>query len=435
MSEPDSSEWTRPRTLMWAILLGLSLVGFGGSFLKAFRPPDDYTTDFIQEWLSARNYFAGEPIYEDQLVALARHWPEFRPSDPETFLRWNAHPPAAVLVALPFAKLGYQDAQLAWNIVTFALFVFSIALVWRELVGVFYPWLLACVLSLILVALPIHTSLQHGQLNFLLTFLVTLGWVADRRGHPLSAGILVGLAAGLKLFPGFLLLYFLASRRWHAVLGFAIGALTINTVALISFGVNAFETYFREVIPSLQAYQSGWRNLSINGWSLRLLDPHLIQADATAYRNPALAKVLTAVLTVLVIILVAWQAWSGRKNDDPDRGWASAIVGMMLVSPITWHHYLVLLLVPLGILAQRLNGRLFRVLGWMVLVVLILGAQVFVALSMGLSTAQLFGPAHHVPMSQRVNLIAISMHSYALLLLLFMTLLIPNRLTPAARIS
>lgn len=427
MPDANSSDWRRPRTIVWALVFGLVVLAFGKLFITSFRPPDDYIADFIQEWLSARNAFAGEPIYGDQLDALARHWPEFRPQDPGSVLRFNAHPPAAVLVALPFAQLGYQDAHFAWNIVTFALFLVSIVLVARELMDRVRPWVVLCGLSILLFALPVHTSLQQGQLNFLLTFLLMVAWVADRRGYLIASGLLVGLAAGLKLFPGFVLLYFLASGRWRATVGFAIGAVGINLAALAAFGMGAFETYLRDVIPSLQQFQTGWRNLSIYGWMLRLLDPHVVQVGPEAERYPTLARLITVVASIGVVLLVVWQAWRSRRTDDPDRGWATAIVGMLLVSPITWHHYLVMLLVPLGILAARLEFRLLRVAGWVVLVVLLLGTQFFVTIGYGRQTAQLFGPAHHVPMTQRVNLLFVSLHTYALLGMLLLSIAVPDR--------
>ena len=57
---------------------------------------------------SGFNYYAGEPVYENQSAALARHMPAFRPDNPDVLLPWNAHPPASVLVALPLAKLDFR---------------------------------------------------------------------------------------------------------------------------------------------------------------------------------------------------------------------------------------------------------------------------------------------------------------------------------------
>lgn len=431
MHDADTSEWTRPSTIVWAVVLGLAVLAFGKSFVTAFRPPDDYTTDFIQEWLSVRNYFASEPVYENQLDSLARHWPAFRPSNPDTFLPWNAHPPAAVLVALPFARLGFQDAQLAWNAVTFGLFLASIGLAWRELATRFRPWHVLATAAVVLFAAPVSVTLSLGQVNFLLTFLLTLGWVADRRGYQLGAGLAVGVAAGLKLFPGFVLLYFLAAGRWRAAVGLVVGAVALNAAALGVFGVGAFEAYVRDVMPSLQVFQSGWRNLSINGWMLRFLDPHPTQAGPDAYRNHTLALGLTGAAALLVVSLVGWAAWRSKRTADPDRGWAVALVGMLLVSPITWQHYLVILVAPLGILAVRLPAVL-RWFGWVVTAILCLPTGAFGLLVLGRTRGKELGPAHHVAMTQAQNLAGISVQTYALVALFVLTLLVPARPAPTS---
>lgn len=409
------------------MVLGVAVLLMGNSFVHCFRPPDYLLTDFIQEWLSGRNYFVNEPVYQNQHVTLLRHMPEFR-TDISTFLPWNAHPPAAVLIALPLARFDYQTAQFIWNLVTFTLFVFSIWLVWRELATRFQPWHVFSICTLLLFASPVVITLRQGQLNFLLAFLLTVGWVADRHGYQLGAGLAVGLAAGLKLFPGFILLYFLGAGRWRAAIGLVIGAVVINALTLAVVGIGAFETYVREVIPSLQVFQSGWRNISINGWVLRLLDPHPIQAGPEAYRNPVLAKLLTAVGVLLVSAVVVWIAIRARRTVDPDRGWAVALTGMLLVSPITWSHYLVLLVVPLAVLANRIPPGPTRWCGWVVVAVLCVPDLVFGLIALGLSRRQqLMGAVHHVAMTPAQNLFGISALTYAVIALFVLTLLIPER--------
>jgi hypothetical protein len=99
------------------LLLIAGLAFTGPKYLQAFRPPEGRTSDFVQEWLSARNFATGHPIYESQFVSGSRHLPE----SPPPYLQYNAHPPGSVLLALPFAGLNYWDAHFAWNLVTTSL--------------------------------------------------------------------------------------------------------------------------------------------------------------------------------------------------------------------------------------------------------------------------------------------------------------------------
>ena len=49
----------------------LALVSFVPVFFGLFRPADPYR-DFSQEWLSARNFWVGEPVYSPQRAAMVR---------------------------------------------------------------------------------------------------------------------------------------------------------------------------------------------------------------------------------------------------------------------------------------------------------------------------------------------------------------------------
>jgi hypothetical protein len=183
----------------------------------------------------------------------------------------------------------------------------------------------------------------------LLTLLISLAWVSDRRGKLFLAGGLVGLAAGLKLFPGFLMLYFLGTRRWKAL---AVSAVTIAALHAAAFGVFGFHEvvhYFRDVVPQVNEWQSNWTNCSLGGFWSRLFDV----TDGNTrewFHSPALAKALTYATSGAVAAAVAWRTWRARTGEQRDLAFTVTVVAMLLVSPITWDHYLLLLFVPAAIL-------------------------------------------------------------------------------------
>src|SRR6476619_3901534 len=110
------------RITAWGAAAAVVVLYLGPAFIGVFRPPPDTYLDFVQEWLSARCYWAGDPVYLPQREAMLRRTGrdvatlEERP--------WNAHPPVAVLVALPFGWIPYyRVAHLTWNLITLALFL------------------------------------------------------------------------------------------------------------------------------------------------------------------------------------------------------------------------------------------------------------------------------------------------------------------------
>jgi alpha-1,2-mannosyltransferase len=319
-----------------ALFAAVALV-FGPRFVSLFAPHGSYT-DFVQEWLSARNYWAGDPVYLPQREALLRRTGvDLTEFDRE--LPWNAHPPVAVLVALPFGLVAdYDAAHLAWNLVTFPLLPLALLLVAREL-NLRVPWWGALAGAALLIGWnAVQYQLYHGQLNCLMALLLVLAWVADRRGAEGAAGALAGAAAAAKLFPGLLLVYFVAARKWRAAGALVAVAAALNLVALAAFGFAAFETYARDVVPSLGVFRRAWLNVSLTGYFTRLGD-----ALGAPRAGPAVALCAQA-LTVLAVWVAARRARDARARD---RAFALAAVGMVLASPVAWTHYFVLVSFPL----------------------------------------------------------------------------------------
>jgi hypothetical protein len=197
----------------------------------------------------------------------------------------------------------------------------------------------------------------HGNLNLLLLALLTGTWAADRAGRPGWAGTALGVAAALKLFPAFLAVYFLARREWKVlkVAAATFAALTLLTAAIL--GTEAYRTYLGEVLPrTAERYRTAWFNLSLAGLWAKLFDPqagdrgmHVIPLLASRF----LAHVAFAASAILVAAVVARRAARARSRSAADLAFGLALLGMLLVSPITWEHYLLLPL-PLAVLWQRL---------------------------------------------------------------------------------
>src|SRR5262249_51177427 len=194
--------------------------------------------------------------------------PEFQRPDKDDpkerfVLEVNAHPPTSVLLALPLADLDYPDAVLAWNLFSLALLVPALWLVIRQLDLRVAPWMLLPLAAVLLICSPFRQQVVQGQLNLVLLAILTGAWAADRSGRPWWAGTLVGLATALKLFPGFLFLYFVLRRRWHA-LGAGIVSLSVCTgLTATVLGVEAFESYARDVLPQIGRFRSDWVNASL----------------------------------------------------------------------------------------------------------------------------------------------------------------------------
>src|SRR5271166_4993459 len=128
LMEACATRWTWIRRFSWMFFAFVLL--FCLTVIHPFIQRVMHQTkprDFTQEWASARNYFTGMPIYENQGKTLFHYLGYVNPKG-EDMLDLNAHPPASVLLCLPFAALDYSTAFLLWNLLSLAALVASIYL-------------------------------------------------------------------------------------------------------------------------------------------------------------------------------------------------------------------------------------------------------------------------------------------------------------------
>jgi hypothetical protein len=327
-------------------------------FLENLRPSRGVIYDFFQEWASARNHFQGLPVYTDQNQTAARYLGyRPRPGD-QPMLQYNAHPPPSVLLVLPLADLDYPEAFQAWSLLSLAALGLSVAVIVRQLPLGLTAWSILPLAALLLLCNPFWQNLNQGQLNLVLLLLCTAAWAADRSDRPTAAGALLGVATAIKLFPGFVFLYFLARRQVRPVIAGAVTFLGVTGLTVALLGPEAYRDYVTLVLPSLEKYRVWWPNLSLAGFWHKLFNSsgsHIIPL----WQSPALAWAGTLLSDLVVSGLAAWMAGRSRSRAECDLAFAATLTAMLLVSPIAWDHYFTLLFLPLFLLWHwlRVLGR------------------------------------------------------------------------------
>ena len=359
------STWPKESRWIWLTIAGWVLVLRGPAFfdtLQLANPPRTLP-DFFQEYAAARNWLDGRRIYEDHHDAAPRVV-GVSLDDRRALVFVNAHPPTSVVVAIPFAKLAFADAFLTWNLVSLGALAASLWIVQRQLRIPISPWSAGPVVALVMLCFPLWEQCRLGQLKLILMLLVTGTWAAERSGRPWLAGILLGAAAAIKLFPAFLLVYYALRGRWRVVSAgiLTVGALTALTAAVL--GLDAYRDYFVKVLPAIQWFRVGWNNDSIWGFWSRLFDPapeHLRDRSLTEplYYSPTLATSLSLASCLALIGVLAWVVRGEATSRQDDLTFSLAATAMLLVSPICWEHYLLLLLVPLAVVWVELPPTRF----------------------------------------------------------------------------
>ena len=146
--------------------------------------------------------------------------------DPWTDMRGPMHgcnqPPTFIETFSPLARLDRRTAFWIRQAAQFLCVFAAVLLLARGKDPPLNPAPTIIALSLVLVSRPFAGAVVWSQIAPMLLALLCAAWFCARWKRPAAAGMLMALAALLKLFPAGVAGYFLFSRRWRE-LGWTIG--------------------------------------------------------------------------------------------------------------------------------------------------------------------------------------------------------------------
>lgn len=347
-------------------ICALFLLMLGPGFVRCFEPELNPPGDFFQDWASARNLIAGKPVYGNLRTAAGEYLGlDLTGKVVDGIVEVNGHPPTSIWWALPLASLDYRTAFFVWDLLSLTLVIASVGLIGRELgVEKFGFSTVVKGIALALLCNPLRQLLAQGQFGGVLLLLLTVGWVADRRGRAVAAGICVGLAAAIKLYPALIIAYWFISGRWSRVAAAVIAGLGVVGATVGAMGWESIETYVRDVMPGMKAWYDSGLNLSLTGfWHRFFHGPNSVFVPLVADARIAQLGVAVSSLAVLGI----WGAIIYRSRRSPqleqacaDHAWTLTIAAMTLLSPLTWDHSLVVLAFPLALAWRHADGDLLK---------------------------------------------------------------------------
>ena len=199
--------------------------------------------------------------------------------------------------------------------------------------------------------------------------------MALRKRHDTLAGILLGLACAVKLFPGLLVLYLLMRRCWRALIVMVLMVILGLAAPLVAVATQDVVLYLTEIAPANVAHYAAFPiNSSLTGAVSRLLvaSPWIEPLLAA----PLLSRAVIAGLSLSVLGILLWQLWQLPATQlGDDVAFSGTCVAMILLSPLSWQHSFTLLLLPLAILvqlAQRWQLQRLRTFALLVFIMLAL---------------------------------------------------------------
>jgi alpha-1,2-mannosyltransferase len=264
--------------------------------------------------------------------------PGYESDDPVTGYPLT-YPPFAALVMVPLALLPGWLAAGLWTGLSAGCLAGAVVLVCRELGHPAPAWLVVAAAAGSLALEPVWQNFSFGQINLIIMLMVLVDMARpDRR----TSGLLLGIAAGLKLTPlVFVVLLATVGHRGAA----ARASLTFVGTVLVGL----------TVMPGASSY-----------WTDGLLDPKRVGPPQLAH-NQSLAGALTRLLgeppptafwlavagpISLAIVLVGVGWW---RRGDRGLGICLGAMAMLLASPVAWSHHWVWAVPVALVLWERLR--------------------------------------------------------------------------------
>lgn len=183
---------------------------------------------------------------------------------------------------------------------------------------------------------PTVGCLGTGALGPFLALLLAVAWRFRNRPLIGSSALAVAIVAKLFLWP--LLIWLLATRRWRAAIAGGISAAALFLLPFVPLGWHVLRSY-----PDLLRALDG-----VYGRVAFSADSFFRSIGAPAATAKAAELGLGLTLGLLILL-------SATRRRGDERAFTLAVAMALVLSPIVWMHYYVLLAVPIAVSSPQLS--------------------------------------------------------------------------------
>jgi alpha-1,2-mannosyltransferase len=317
---PGTDQGTVPSRLAatsWPLVV-LGIMSAAGALGVAIAEASGRQVDFDVYRMGAAHVL-GQHLYDVHLTPLNLQF---------------TYPPFAALLFWPFTELPAHVGQLAWSLLNLVILVALTAISIRA-VRPHWPHqrtrvAAALVLFPALLLSPDLSTLDFGQVNFLIAFLVLLDLtcVSRTRSHTLPRGVLLGVAAAVKLTPLIFIPFLLLTRQFRA------GITALGTFLLCSLGAFAITPRSSLLYWSKEIFDA-----KRSGNLLYISDQNLHSALQRMLGAPPPLLLLDSLTLLFASGGLAVATWAHRTS-SPMLGILLCAATGLIISPVSWfHHY------------------------------------------------------------------------------------------------
>ncbi len=216
---------------------------------------------------------------------------------------------------------------------------------------------------------PLLYSIRLGNTTHMLLLPLALGLYLLSSRRSLAAGVVLAIAALIKLPLLLFWPWLLLRRDWRAAAGFGAVWAVACALSLTLFGWDLHARWLEKTVWPYTTHPIGARNVqSVPAFFVRLVNEPEVISDYRPIRSPEpLQRLATIVVVGLLYAGAAAVSSSRRRRPQPrsptgkdGREWEYLLVLTLAVvtSPLSWSHYYLLLLLPVAfLLSPRFAGE------------------------------------------------------------------------------
>ena len=340
--------FTRQISFLLILLLGFTAANY--LYNGVFRPLFTEKIDFEAYYNGALAFRYKTPIYQT-MVDFFKLGPA-RYEGPLPFV----YPPSLAIFLSPLAYLSFNTASFVWLFINQCLFFSGVYLLLCT-ISRKYSTIEAVVMIFVFMNFtPLFVDYLVGQCNGILFFFITAGLYCYRSGKPVYAGAAIALACAMKVIPVLLLFYALWKQQFKVFLA---GGVTLGLIfgySLLFFDIRLLTWYIKFMMNQtlLNAFHD---NHSLTGFFSRFLTHSVWIKGVFDSTMVAGMCIMISSLVVLGVFLFSTRKKTQPADPETLREYALAVITMLLLSKMATTLYLVMLLLPLGIMVKEMMDQ------------------------------------------------------------------------------
>ncbi len=273
----------------------------------------------------------------------------------------GTYPPTFIWCFSPLTRLPVRWAFFVWQALSIVCLAAGLLLLMRETVSRrAAAWL---TLGVVFFA-PMELHMAFSQTQFMVLLMLVLVIRALEHSRDAEAGSILAAAALLRAYPLAMAGYLVVRRHWKALGWMAVGLAVGGTTTVAAVGLKTcFDFRYVPAMITQRCFLEDPHQIALGSFIARMFwrlgDSGLIG------QHESLREVVSFTVCAAVGIFVMVLTWTRETNEnEPDtdrRAYSLWIATMILISPTSWDHYLVLLLLPfIQISAAAVAGRVRR---------------------------------------------------------------------------